>query len=395
MAAYSGSEAHLVACVQAFWNAYQYFRIIDDVLGQAKTLARVAQAQLQVVFSELSKSSRCGDDVHAKISRALQPAELAIELCSDIGYAPLMIRCALNVAELRYLSGQGYANYWNEALRLMNRLYLVVEKGSNDFRVPVDTPPGMTVKILEHTTRLVRMLFESTSGFAKKDEELEVFSHDGLLASWTWLCDKCWYQHSKCDQLVLKGGFVSRVSLTDPWAPREGNSFSQDDDTMFRPAPSASETSNASSVVDLSSRKVRSATEPEAYATRRRGLSSPIAYRKNARISSPSIPRDTESARKTVPASSVGEESGMSLRVGLGDGHKSMRDIKVGNMMWKNCDRSESVDSGGASFRDQSMRTVSLLDFLIVWSLASSETCGNFITSSISLPMATLRATCV
>ena len=108
-----------------YWNAYQYFRIIDDVLGQAKTLARVAQAQLQLVFAFLAKSSRwSSDDISAKISRALQPAELAIELCSDIGYAPLMIRCTLNVAELRYLSGQkaGALEYWNEAPRLMNRL---------------------------------------------------------------------------------------------------------------------------------------------------------------------------------------------------------------------------------------------------------------------------------
>mmetsp|Transcript_22814 Transcript_22814/g.36417 ORF Transcript_22814/g.36417 Transcript_22814/m.36417 type:complete len:1979 (-) Transcript_22814:1773-7709(-) len=111
------AEIGRTQCIRSLWCAFEYFQLVDDALWQAKTLSRIAQVELRDC-----KDGKCD----GALDRIEETARMATDLCADLGYAPLMIRCLLNMAELNTLRGKGQlaAKFWQEARLLLNTLYL-------------------------------------------------------------------------------------------------------------------------------------------------------------------------------------------------------------------------------------------------------------------------------
>jgi len=203
--------------VTSLWSAYEYFVLVEDTLWQAKTLSHIAEIQL-------------ADFENQSLERVEKTAVMALDLCADIGYAPLMLRCILNMAEVRHLQQKEVQALWHEALSLLNTLYLTsfVEnddikmeqalstfmflsssnKQADDVDASVDehavyfpptrvaamyTGPGLTTKILQHLTRLVRLMPDDNFQYAP-----------GLFASWNFLADECYSQYRCCTRVMLK-----------------------------------------------------------------------------------------------------------------------------------------------------------------------------------------------
>lgn len=291
---FSNSGAH--ACIQSFWRAFEYFQLIDDALWQAKTLARIGQAEL-VTFANRDVSTAGETDEQADRTAILDSIEettsMALDLCADIGYAPLMLRSLLNMTEVQGLRGEKAKawNFWDETLQLLNMLYLTttlssspasnetvgknipdsfslheeranaqleVEKALSNFisltsaanandrsssttspndtknkkcgsprsrsssllesisefefptcRVPgIFTPPGMTYRLLEHLTRLLRLSMGSLSDLRGSSGEQPMMEpigrHVEMLATWNYLSDECWRQHSFIACIMLQ-----------------------------------------------------------------------------------------------------------------------------------------------------------------------------------------------
>jgi len=111
--------------VRSFWCAFEYFQLIDDALWQAKTLARISQVQLV----SLKESRNDAETRVEALARVEETTTMALDLCADLGYAPLMLRCLLNMAELQALRKDWTISlqFAHETSVLLNSMYLTTQ----------------------------------------------------------------------------------------------------------------------------------------------------------------------------------------------------------------------------------------------------------------------------
>lgn len=91
-------------------------------------------------------------------------------------------------------------------------------------RVPgFDAPPGTTVDLLEHTTRLARLLWVDPPILGPSAGGSSAEIQASIMATCAWLGDECWAQHALCNQVVLAPYLNTQLYTRGAhtrWSPR-------------------------------------------------------------------------------------------------------------------------------------------------------------------------------
>lgn len=139
-------------CATSLWLAIEQFEAVGDVAWQAKVMALIAQVELEQLWR-----LRFGEvEVAKDLFRAENFSARALSLCADVGYAPLMVQCLINMAEVRLLQQrrEGALAFWDEAVVLTDVLYY----GDSSMVSPVMKLSASTAqRVLDSLARLLRV----------------------------------------------------------------------------------------------------------------------------------------------------------------------------------------------------------------------------------------------
>eukprot|EP01094_Clydonella_sp_ATCC50884_P029158 TRINITY_DN9038_c0_g1_i1.p1 TRINITY_DN9038_c0_g1~~TRINITY_DN9038_c0_g1_i1.p1 ORF type:complete len:1772 (-),score=512.93 TRINITY_DN9038_c0_g1_i1:20-5335(-) len=178
--------------IATFRKAYEYFGAAGDEVGLCKTVSRIAETYLDMIFPFVGLLQRPYDSVseHALFtptaiaepspartssdtgSASSEPAKFVITCAHISGPATLALNIAtelsdplttlksyLNIAELRFLEEDtaGAFRYWSECRDALVSLFLLPVLGKST------TPASMLRKLWRLTSRLVRFMFTMES----------------------------------------------------------------------------------------------------------------------------------------------------------------------------------------------------------------------------------------
>lgn len=162
------------ACIQAFTDAHEYFRKIDDNIRMAKCLCRISETYLHVAFVvvavlghspqellpwlETAGFSVVNEETAFKefLERVSQPALHAMEICAESLHPVLLLQCYINLAEIRFLQDK-FASalaFWKECADTYFSLFM---NGSQSVLITKATP-GFSANMKTFFKRVVRLL---------------------------------------------------------------------------------------------------------------------------------------------------------------------------------------------------------------------------------------------